>query len=100
MDLEALRKTQFQVYNSLCEMQVSHYQQGGRTAIQLTVVGTGESYCTLTINMPEIDLAENEIIVKTYSENTLAAQEAYATGLFKNTGRTVPGLGAPIWYIK
>ncbi|GAF77796.1 unnamed protein product, partial [marine sediment metagenome] len=88
------------VYATMVEFKVSEYEKGGRIALQCVVVGSGEPYATLTINMPEVALEGDEIIVKDYSENTLVAQEAFATGLFEKTGKTVPKSGFPIWRLK
>jgi len=41
----------------------------GRTALGLTEVDTGEPFATATVNLPEINLAQNEIAIKNYSEN-------------------------------
>ena len=86
MNLEALKKVQF--------------QKSGRTALQLHIVGTGKPYATLTCNMSEVSLEDDEVIIKNWSENTQVAQDAFNTGLFENTGKLAGNIRAPIWRIK
>ena len=52
----------------VCEMQFGKYPNG-RTAIELVDYKTYESIATATVNVPDIELKENEIIIKNYSEN-------------------------------
>jgi len=44
-----------------------YYNQ--RIAIELVEIGTDEPVAYATVNIPEIDLKQSEIILKTYSEN-------------------------------
>ena len=41
----------------------------GRTALELTEAETGESFLTVSKNIPTENLSSNEIIIKDYSEN-------------------------------
>lgn len=74
-------------------------RQNGRIALQLVTL-EGEPYATLTVNISAEKLADDEVIIKTYSENEYVALEAWKTGLFEDTGRRVYNLGVPIWQIK
>jgi hypothetical protein len=73
----------------------------GRTAVLLVTEGTGERYATLSTNLAEGSLADNEFYAKTYSENTEIAQVALASGLFTDTGRSARSgfVSLPIWRI-
>ncbi len=77
----------------------SAYQDGGALAVEL-VDGVGESIATLSVNIPESShlLGEKEFFVKTWSENEEIAEDALASGIFRDTGRTSDGfLKAKIW---
>lgn len=50
--------------------------------------GFWEPYATLTVCVPNTELKENEILVKTYSENAHLKQ-LINTDMFSNTGETV-----------
>lgn len=66
------------------------------------VSSDGVPMVTLTTNVPEQELKDREIIVKTWSENEHIAQRAIRLGLFENTRKTVPStfVHAQIWKIK
>ena len=49
----------------------------------------GEPWTTLTTNIPGTVLADDEVLIKTYSENEELRQPALDTGLFLDTGRRV-----------
>lgn len=72
----------------------------GRPAV--TVLFQGMPWSRLTINLPDQDLAEGEIIVKTWGENQKLRAHALATGLFTDTGRRVETgfCTAEIWTMK
>ncbi len=99
MILEELEGTQFKVYVTTVVMRVSSYKNG-RTAIECIIKGTDKVYGTLTVNIPDVHLEKDEIIVRTNHENTLIAQEAFATGLFNRTGKPTLVPNTQIWAIK
>ena len=43
--------------------------ENGRTAIQLNDAIDGHPYAVATVNMPNVLLADNEVLIKDYSEN-------------------------------
>jgi hypothetical protein len=49
----------------------------------------GESIAMLSVNFPESShlLGENEFFAKTWEENEEIAEDALASGIFKDTGR-------------
>jgi hypothetical protein len=51
-----------------CDIKYLHYYND-RTAIQLIDHNDGEIVAMATTNIPEVDLANDEIIIKNYSEN-------------------------------
>lgn len=58
---------------------VTQEYQNGRTAIQAIDLSDHCPWGTLTVNVPEVELEDDEIIVKTYSEN-----EAWAPQVLEN----------------
>ena len=59
---------QIQFREWLCDVNVLSYGND-RTALQLTDAEDGSPIATATINVPEADIADDEVIVKDYSEN-------------------------------
>jgi hypothetical protein len=83
-----------------CFLEIGYYSDG-KPRIRV-VEEDGSPYGVLTINIPEVDLEEDEILVKTWSENTpMADTILHSTGLFKDTGKRVPSgmVDAEIWKI-
>lgn len=80
---------------------VDHYRLTKAAAIQLNMVEDGEPWCTLTCNIPGTVLADNEILVKTWSENEETAKCALASGLFRDTRKRVSTgfVQAQIWEV-
>jgi len=50
-------------------LNITNYRNNGRKAIQLLDAEDGCPFMMVTVNVPEVELAEDEIIVKNYSEN-------------------------------
>ena len=78
------------------------YEHGGNLAVELEDEN-GEPMAVLSVNIPESShlLREGEFFVKTWNENEEISQDALASGLFRNTGRTHDGfLRAPIWTLQ
>ena len=64
---------------------------------------SGSPLAKLSVNLPDCDiyLAENQFFAKTYSENAEIAEDALASGLFKQTTISVKNgwVTLPIWEI-
>jgi hypothetical protein len=77
-----------------------HYPNG-RIALQLIDPAEDELFCTLTCNLPDVYLEEDEVLIKNWSENEDVAKAAFASGLFEDTGLSVRTgfVEAPIWRI-
>lgn len=75
-----------------CKVQTHKYNNNGRVALVLVDANNGEYIATATINVPEIDLAPDEVIVKDYSENEgllaclLRARVVKLSGRYVNHG--------------
>lgn len=70
------------------EVKTGRYQSNGALAVEL-VDENGESIAMLSANFPESAhlLGKNEFFAKTWSENEEIAEDALASGIFKDTGR-------------
>lgn len=64
-----------------------HYGHG--TARYDCLSEQGEPYGTLTKVVPGVQLADGEVLIKTYSENEPFRQPLLESGLFEDTGRRV-----------
>jgi len=51
------------------EFVINEYQVGGGMAIQMMDVHDGMPIAICTVNIKEVDLAEDEVLIKNYSEN-------------------------------
>lgn len=60
-----------------------------RPALSLVDPTTGEREATCTVNIPELELASDEILVKDYSENSGMLKALESAGVVKPTGRCV-----------
>ncbi len=60
----------------------------GSIALRLVVATTGEPLATATLCLPGVELAEDEVIIKTYSENEGLLDALVAAGIVTPTGRT------------
>jgi len=61
----------------------------GRLALLASDPETGEPLAKLTVNVPELELAPGEIVLKDWSENEGAYETLEAAGLVELTGRGV-----------
>lgn len=68
--------------------QIGRYCMGKAPSIEL-IDSTKEPFATLTVNLPMTALEENEVIIKTWSENEPIAEAARKSGLFFDTGKRV-----------
>ena len=103
MNTTKIEAARFKVSDTPVKFQIAKYQDG-RVCLQLiTDDETQEPYCTLTVNVEEADwiLDDNEILVKTWSENGPTAEVCLQLGLFIDTGRRIPTgyAKAQIWKV-
>ncbi len=74
------------------------YTNGGTMAVE--IYDEEDDFVTmLSVNLPEFqsELASNEFFAKIWSENEEIARDALASGVFKDTGRRVGFINAPVW---
>lgn len=87
-------KTSVNVFGDVFELLLQVLVYGnGRVAIQAIYGNYGEPFGMLTINCPEIELQEDEIIVKNYGENEHWVPQVLENlkQHFEPTGKTVSG---------
>lgn len=81
-----------------------HKYGNGRIAINVGDTQAREQFGVMTVNVPHVSLADDEIIVKTYSENQHWVHEILAQmpDVFEDTGRRVDlnWVQAEIWKLK
>ena len=98
-------KTGLSFYTRLCgtaNVITNTYQRGGKLSVELAAE-SGEEIATLSVNMPECShlLGNGEFFAKTWSENEEIAEDALASGIFRDTGRRSDNIvNAPIWTSK
>lgn len=92
-----IQDTSFTCLGCLVSLKCGLYGNG-RLAIQ--AIGSKEPFFgVLTVNLPNEELGDREIFVKSWSENKEFAECAMKTGLFVDTGRRVPTgfVEAEVW---
>ena len=77
-----------------------NYSNGGRLAIE-GICDDGEPFSTLTVNIGNANLKENEVCIKNWSENEQFADAAKKSGYFKDTGKRIQTgfVEAEIWEV-
>lgn len=81
---------------------VGKYSNNNRASIELIMDDyEGEPFCTLTCNLPDVELNNREVLIKTWSENEEVSECARKSGLFRDTGKRVPTgfVQAEIWEV-
>ncbi len=83
-------------------VEVHPYVIGDGPSINFRDLETGEPIARLTVNEPEVQLAPDEVLVKTWSENEEISRDAMKTGWFEDTGRRilVGYVEAQVWRVK
>jgi len=89
-DLEG-REFEVRAYGHRYTVQIAlkKYHEGRAWAVQL-YTDEGEPFATLTTNIPGVKLAEDELLIKGWSENEATAKAAMKTGWFERTNKIVP----------
>lgn len=85
------------------KFELAQYREGNRACLSgISLTKDRVPFFTLTVNIPEIPLEEDEIIVKTWSENEEIANELLRwQDYFEDTGKRVPTgyVQAQIWKV-
>ena len=97
---DIINNTHFVCNQRSLHLECRSYFKGEATAI-VAVDDSEQVYGKLTINIPEVELKDYEILVKTWAENERLAAAVLKTGLFEDTGLKVKTgfVEAQIWRI-
>lgn len=68
------------------------FYDNNRTALQLIDKESGLPVCIATVNVPETELQDDEVIIKDYSENQGVLKVLEDAGIVKMTGITRTGM--------
>lgn len=82
-------KRRLEFMGARCVVQELRYEQGNRLALRLVAEDTGELYATISINIPSIELADDEVVVKDYGENRGILTLLVRAGILEPTPRVV-----------
>ena len=92
------------IWDEQLNVLVSRYPSGGQIFVGLQVKESGEPYTDLSTNLRPYgaQVADDELAVKTWSENEHVIEPMLKSGLFEDTGRRVQtGFAqAHIWRLK
>lgn len=69
-----------------CIIRFDRYINNNRTAIQLVHADEGDLVATATINIPEARLADDQVIIKDYGENSGMLETLVNAGIVEDTG--------------
>ena len=81
---------QFEFKGYTLSVEMTRYAGNDRPAIQVIDTEDGYPYCMATVNMPDMDLADNEVAIKNWSENEGILECLQANGVVGPTKRRMP----------
>ena len=84
--MQTLKRVKYKEWD--CWLQQDLYHYGERIALHLVDAQDGEPVSTCTVNVPELELAPDEICIKNYSENKGMLNFLIKEGVVEDTGRT------------
>lgn len=70
-----------------CAVNFARYADNNRVAIQLVDAEDGGPVAMATLNLPDVPMAEDEVAIKDYSENTGMAQALINAGIVASPRR-------------
>lgn len=75
-------------WNWDCLVKTGSYSNG-RTAIYLVDMEDGSPVATATINMPDVELEDGEVVIKDYSENSGMFDALFEGGVVESVTRVI-----------
>ena len=72
-----------------CMVQKTCYGENKRTALRLLDLTDGFPVATATVNISDVELKENEVLIKNYSENEGMLEALESAGIVRRTGEYV-----------
>jgi len=85
--MQLVKKVVYKGWN--CNLNKSYYEHGKRVALCLIDADDGEPVSTCTVNLPEEPLADDEVLIKDYSENEGMVEFLVKEGVVERTNRDV-----------
>ena len=84
-----------------CDVLLKKYANG-RNAIELVDLYDGQRVAIATVNLPDVDLADDEVIIRNYSETEGVLEVLITAGIIEQTGEMVSSgfVDMPICKIK
>ena len=82
-----MTKVKFMQWN--CTVEKAKYQGNDRTALRLIDEEDGCDVLMATVNIPHATLDQDEVLIKNWSENEGVLSALVASGVVKDTGKTV-----------
>ncbi len=71
-----------------CDVLLQKYANG-RKALELADTYDGSRVAIATVNLPDVNLAHDEVIIRNYSETEGMLETLITAGIIEQTGRTV-----------
>ena len=78
------------LHDVYCRILMQRYELGNRIRLQLIAIDDKLPYACATVNVPGVELAADEILIKDWSENQGVLAALIRAGVIEDTGRTVP----------
>lgn len=72
-----------------CEVLFHKYEEGGGHRIDLIDLEDGIPVATATVNVPGINLLDDEVVIKDYSENEGVYDALVKQGIIKKTNKSI-----------
>lgn len=100
-----MKNIEIAAFNEIVELSFEiHRYSNNRLAITAIDFHEGEHWGTLTINLSDEELAEDEIFVKTWSEGEVWVPQVLEkmSDIFEDTGKRVKSgfVDVPVWRLK
>lgn len=73
-----------EVHGVTCGLWLTRY---GNRRLCIRLIADNEPYACATVNVPDADLATNEVLIKNWSENRGVLQALLNAGIVSDTGR-------------
>jgi len=79
----------FEYQGGRYSLQFGHYSYGNRLAVWMIDESDGETYATISVNLPDVPICDNYIFAKNYSENENIYNFLVEKGILIPTGGQV-----------